>query len=81
MLRTIAGLFLAAAAASAPALAEPISFADLLARPRPAATERVRYGDAPSQFADLWLPDGSGAHPVLVLIHGGCWRADLPGLE
>jgi len=41
----------------------------------------MHYGDEPSQFADLWLPSGSGSHPVLVLMHGGCWRADLPGLE
>jgi len=70
-----------ACAAFAPALAGPINYTDLLARPRPAATQRVHYGDAPSQFADLWLPDGSGAKSVVVLIHGGCWQADLPGLE
>jgi len=64
-----------------PALAAPISFTDLLARPRPAATERIRYGDAPSQFADLWLPYAGGLHAVVVLLHGGCWRADLPGLD
>jgi acetyl esterase/lipase len=69
------------ACAWAPAMAEPISFADLLSRPRPAATERVHYGDEASQFADLWLPSEGGSHPVLVLLHGGCWRADLPGLE
>jgi acetyl esterase/lipase len=69
------------ACALATAIAGPISYTDLLARPRPAATERVHYGDASTQFADLWLPSGSGSHPVLVLIHGGCWRADLPGLE
>jgi acetyl esterase/lipase len=69
------------ACALAAAIAAPISYPDLLARPSAAATERVRYGDASSQFADLWLPTGSGSHPVLVLIHGGCWRSDLPGLE
>jgi acetyl esterase/lipase len=52
-----------------------------LARPRPAASERIRYGDAPSQFADLWLPSGKGPHPVVAMLHGGCWRADLPGLD
>jgi acetyl esterase/lipase len=69
------------ACALAPAIAAPISYKDLLARPQPAATQRVHYGDAPSQFGDLWLPSGTGSHPVLVMIHGGCWRADLPGLE
>jgi acetyl esterase/lipase len=77
----IAVSIVALACAEAPATAAPISFTDLLARPRPAATERVLYGSAPSQFADLWLPAGNGRHPVVVLIHGGCWRADLPGLD
>jgi acetyl esterase/lipase len=67
--------------AFAPGIAGPINYTDLLMRPRANATERIAYGQAPSQFADLWMPDGSGPHPILVLIHGGCWRADLPGLE
>lgn len=38
--------------------------------------DRVRrYGDDPSQVGDLWLPDGPGPHPVVVLVHGGFWRA------
>jgi acetyl esterase/lipase len=65
----------------AAAIAGPISYTDLLARPRATASEHVHYGDAPSQFADLWLPNEAGARPVVAMIHGGCWRADLPGLE
>jgi acetyl esterase/lipase len=77
-----AGALLAAFAyASAPAIAGPINFAELLARPRPAATLHAQYGAAPSQFGELWLPDGTGTHPVVLMFHGGCWRADLPGLE
>jgi acetyl esterase/lipase len=74
-------LFAAFAGAPAPAIAGPISYADLLARPRPAATLRAHYGEATSQFGELWLPGGSEPHPVVLMIHGGCWRADLPGLE
>lgn len=59
----------------------PISFSDLLARPRPAADARVAYGPLALQFGDLWLPTGPGPHPLVVMIHGGCWLADLPGLE
>src|ERR1700761_1050524 len=77
----MAVLLAAIAAAPAPAFSGPISFADLLARPRPAASERIPYGDAPSQFADLWLPSGNGPHPVVAIFHGGCWRADLPGVD
>ena len=43
---------------------------DLLARP-----ERHRYGPHSSQQADLYAPPGPGPHPVVVLIHGGYWRA------
>jgi acetyl esterase/lipase len=40
---------------------------------RPAST--VRYGAHPEQVADLWLPAGDGPHACVVLVHGGCWRA------
>jgi len=63
------------------AKAEQINYTDLLARQRPEATKRIHYGAAPSQFGDLWMPAGSGPYRVVVLIHGGCWRADLPGHE
>ena len=33
-----------------------------------------RYGRHRSQVAELTLPDAPGPHPVVVLIHGGCWR-------
>ena len=78
---SLAAMLAGFACASAPVIAAPINYTELLARPRPTATQRVHYGDAPSQFGDLWLPNDGGPHPVLVMIHGGCWRADLPGLE
>ncbi len=59
----------------------PITFMDLLSRPRASADLRVAYGDDPLQFGELWLPPGPGPHRTVVMIHGGCWRADLPGLE
>lgn len=37
----------------------------------------IAYGDHPSQVADLVVPAGDGPHPVLVLVHGGFWRADF----
>jgi len=33
-----------------------------------------RYGNEPSQFGELWLPDGEPLGTVVV-IHGGFWRA------
>lgn len=36
---------------------------------------RLRYGSAPTGFGDLRVPGGDGPHPVVILIHGGYWRA------
>lgn len=66
---------------AAAAAADPISFSDLLARPRETADVTITYGPDPLQFGELWLPKGEGPFPVVVLIHGGCWQASLPGTE
>ena len=34
-----------------------------------------RYGSHSSQLGELFLPDGRGPHPVVVVVHGGYWRA------
>jgi len=44
--------------------------------PNPAADEVLFYGDNGLQFGELRLPPGGGPHPVIVLIHGGCWLAE-----
>ena len=45
-----------------------------MTRVGPAST--VSYGPHPEQVAELWLPDGGAPpYPAVVLIHGGCWRA------
>jgi acetyl esterase/lipase len=48
------------------------------AEPAPAAPEarRVTYGEDPSQFADLRVPDGD-ARGTVVLLHGGSWVAEI----
>lgn len=47
----------------------------VLDTPGPAADRRIRYGPGPDQFGDLRLPTGDGPWPVVVLLHGGYWRA------
>ncbi len=37
--------------------------------------QTYRYGSGPEQEADLYLPNGDGPHPVVVVLHGGFWRA------
>ena len=48
---------------------------DLLALPQPPADHTIAYGPAPQQVAELRLPKGRGPHPVVIVIHGGCWEA------
>lgn len=56
-------------AASGPLLTWP----DLLNRQRPAPDHVIRYGEQAQQVVDLYLPAGNGPHPVVIMIHGGCW--------
>jgi len=44
--------------------------------PNPVADEILFYGKDELQFGELRLPKTSGPHPVIVLIHGGCWLAE-----
>jgi acetyl esterase/lipase len=36
---------------------------------------RLAYSAEPLQFGDLYVPHESGPHPIVILIHGGYWRA------
>jgi len=35
----------------------------------------LAYGDKPAEKLDLFLPAGTGPHPLMIFIHGGYWRA------
>ncbi len=63
--------------------AQLLTFRQVLERPdRPQPDHKIAYSAGPQQYGELWLPRGTpGPHPVVILIHGGCWRADLPGPE
>ena len=50
---------------------------DLLERPRPQPNATLSYGPAALQVADLWLPEGGGPHPVVLMVHGGCWQSEI----
>ena len=59
----------------------PISYEEMLQHAVPPPPLRAQYGDRAEQFGELWLPPGAGPFPVVLLVHGGCWRNTLPGLE
>ena len=50
---------------------------DLLNRPQPKPDATISYGADPLQHVDLWLPKKAGAHPVVLMVHGGCWQTEI----
>ena len=74
-LATILGAFAAQAAHG-----EPASVQAYMSQPQVKADARIAYGQSPAQVVDLFLPKGAGPHPVVVLIHGGCYLAEYQGL-
>jgi acetyl esterase/lipase len=74
-------LVLATACAGASAAApKPMVLADYMALKGPAPSATFAYGSAPSQYAELFLPRGTGPFPVAVLVHGGCWTKEFGGI-
>jgi len=55
------------------ARAQNLSFQDIERLPTKPADHRVAYGREPLQYGELRLPKGRGPHPVVVVVHGGCW--------
>ena len=65
---------------SAATVAAPMSLQDYLALTGPQPDRHIAYGPAPSQFVELFQPEGKGPFPVVVLIHGGCWTVEFGGI-
>jgi acetyl esterase/lipase len=59
--------------------AEPASLDAYMKQARQPPDEVVRYGPAPAQVAELFLPKAKGPHPVVVLLHGGCFLKAYEG--
>lgn len=79
-LRRLLPVFLLAAGTQAALAANPMTLDDYLALTGPAPTAHLAYGPAPSQYAELFLPQGGGPFPVAVLVHGGCWTSKFGGI-
>ena len=67
---------LAACNGSAPSpMRNGISYAELSAGSPVLAGDRIAYGPGLLQFGDLRVPPARKSVPLVVLIHGGCWRS------
>ena len=54
-----------------------MTWGDLLGREPVSPTQAIQWGDGATDIADLWLPDGAGPHPVVLMVHGGCWQKEI----
>lgn len=80
MRRLLPLLFATAVACAGTVHAAPMKLSDYMALNGPAPSATYRYGNAPSQYAELFLPEGKGPFPVAVLVHGGCWTKEFGGI-
>ena len=65
----------------AAALAQSVDPLALLSESVAGASQRVAYGPGEMQVGELRVPDSEGPHPVVMLIHGGCWAHQLKGMD
>lgn len=60
---------------------ELMTYGQVLQLPVDSPLVRLSYGPDTFQFGDLRLPQGQGPHPVVVIIHGGCWVSAIADLH
>jgi acetyl esterase/lipase len=59
---------------SYPTVPSAVSFDAVLELPTGKPTSLHPYGQAPSQYAELWLPEQTvGDTAIVAFVHGGCW--------
>lgn len=54
-----------------------LSWGDLLSQKKPTPTETITIGEGETDIVDLWLPETPGPHPVVIMVHGGCWQKSI----
>ena len=55
----------------------PLTWPDLVKRPRPKADATITYGPAAEQKVDVWVPKGKAPHKTVLMVHGGCWQTSI----
>jgi acetyl esterase/lipase len=60
-----------------PAQLALLTWSDLLSQERPTPTTSLTLGDGETDIVDLWLPETPGPHPVVLMVHGGCWQKSI----
>ena len=63
-----------------PAADKPTTLSDYMKFSGPNPDEKLSYGGAPYQFVEVFQPRGPGPFPVVVLIHGGCFKNEYQGM-
>lgn len=77
-LALLAPLLTAGAMPDTPPTSAPLlTWPDLTKRPKPQPDATIAYGPDALQKVDVWLPAGTGRHPVVVMVHGGCWTTSI----
>jgi acetyl esterase/lipase len=74
-------VFLVIAAGAASTVAAQQSNPLTLANTPVPPGQRIAYGGDSLQFGELRVPATGGPHPVAVVVHGGCWLAQLGELD
>ncbi|MBP2275573.1 acetyl esterase/lipase [Sphingomonas sp. PL20] len=54
-----------------------LTWPDLTGRAQPKPDATIAYGADALQQVDVWLPAGAGRHPVVLMVHGGCWTTSI----
>lgn len=77
MIRIAFLLSLALAACTMPDTAGLLTWPALTGRPQPRPDATIAYGDDTMQKVDLWVPQGTGPFPTVLMVHGGCWTTSI----
>ena len=54
-----------------------LDWPDLTGRAQPKPDATIAYGPDALQKVDVWVPADTAPHPVVVMVHGGCWTTSI----